>query len=59
MPKEKSPTELPAQAPKATPENTPPPGGGRYRWDIAKPGWVDLDAAPDADLVALPELPES
>ncbi len=26
-----------------TPENTPVPGGGRWRWDINKPGWVDLD----------------
>lgn len=28
----------------ATPENTPVPGGGRWRWDIALPGWVDVDA---------------
>ncbi len=36
-----------------TPDNTPLPGGGRYRWDIAAPGWVDLDApAPDAAAAA-------
>ncbi len=29
-----------------TPDNTPVPGGGRWRWDITKPGWVDLDAVP-------------
>jgi len=35
----------PADAPPApTPDNTPLPGGGRYRWDITAPGWVDLDA---------------
>jgi hypothetical protein len=27
----------------ATPENTPVPGGGRYRWDITLPGWVEVD----------------
>lgn len=26
-----------------TPENTPVPGGGRWRWDIALPGWVAVD----------------
>jgi len=25
----------------ATPENTPVPGGGSWRWDIALPGWVE------------------
>lgn len=29
-----------------TPDNTPVPGGGRWRWDITKPGWVDIDAVP-------------
>jgi len=24
----------------ATSENTPVPGGGRWKWDIAGPGWV-------------------
>lgn len=28
--------------PLATPDNTPVPGGGRWRWDIALPGWVEL-----------------
>lgn len=40
-----------------TPENTPPPGGGRWRWDITKPGWVDLDAANAPAAPAFPELP--
>lgn len=35
---------FPPIAPTPTPENTPMPGGGRYRWDIAAPGWVDVDA---------------
>jgi hypothetical protein len=35
-----------------TPENTPVPGGGRHRWDINKPGWVDLDPPPPEDAVA-------
>lgn len=26
----------------STPENTPVPGGGRWKWDIAKPGWVEV-----------------
>lgn len=26
-----------------TPENTPVPGGGRWRWDITKPGWTEID----------------
>lgn len=33
-----------AATPTPTPENTPIPGGGRFRWDIAAPGWVDIDA---------------
>lgn len=32
--------------PTPTPENTPVPGGGRWRWDIAGPGWVEV---PEAD----------
>jgi len=34
--------------PTATPENTPIPGGGRWRWDAAQPGWVEVleDPAP-------------
>ncbi len=24
-----------------TPENTPIPGGGSWRWDITLPGWVE------------------
>lgn len=36
--------EVNAATPEATPDNTPLPGGGRWRWDIALPGWVDLDA---------------
>lgn len=26
--------------PLATPDNTPLPGGGSWRWDAALPGWV-------------------
>lgn len=44
----------PEAASKPTPENTPPPGGGRWRWDIALPGWVDTDAAPQPALPARP-----
>jgi len=36
----------------ATPDNTPIPGGGRWRWDIALPGWVDVGAS-----AADPETP--
>ncbi|MDP3652420.1 MAG: hypothetical protein Q8R67_12130 [Rhodoferax sp.] len=25
-----------------TAENTPLPGGGRWKWDITKPGWVEV-----------------
>jgi hypothetical protein len=34
--------------PAATPENTPIPGGGRWRWSDALPGWVEVleDPAP-------------
>lgn len=35
-----------------TPENTPVPGGGRWRWDITAPGWVDVDAAPADAVIA-------
>ena len=28
--------------PVATPENTPIPGGGRWRWSAAPPGWVEV-----------------
>lgn len=44
-----------------TPENTPVPGGGRWRWDIAAPGWMDVDAAPltpDSVTQATPIQPE-
>lgn len=40
-----------------TPENTPPPGGGRWRWDINLPGWVDIDAVAPAKPPAFPVLP--
>lgn len=41
------------EAPVATgpsPDNTPVPGGGRWLWDIQKPGWVRPPGEPD-DLV--------
>ena len=31
----------PTPDPIVTPENTPIPGGGSWRWDIALPGWVE------------------
>ncbi len=41
MPKDANPTPAP--------ENTPIPGGGRWRWDYALPGWVEVteDPAPE------------
>lgn len=37
-----------------TPETTPIPGGGSWRWDIALPGWV-----PNPTDVPDPEAPEA
>jgi hypothetical protein len=36
---------IPAQAaqPTPTPENTPVPGGGRYRWSDTAPHWTEID----------------
>lgn len=28
-----------------TPDNTPLPGGGSFKWDISLPGWVDVTHA--------------
>lgn len=39
-----APSDATGLADTPTPENTPVPGGGRWRWDITKPGWVDPDA---------------
>lgn len=36
-----------------TPDNTPVPGGGSWRWDIAKPGWVEV--GPDGEDVVVPQ----
>jgi hypothetical protein len=44
-------------APEVTPENTPVPGGGRWRWDITKPGWVEVDEN-GALVPATPVLPD-
>ena len=33
-------------APAATPENTPIPGGGRWRWDATLPGWAEVLETP-------------
>lgn len=30
-----------AKQPAPTPENTPVPGGGSWRWDATLPGWVE------------------
>jgi len=27
----------------ATPQNTPVPGGGRYRWSDTAPHWIEID----------------
>jgi hypothetical protein len=39
--KNNPPPEAAAQNP--TPENTPVPGGGRYRWSDSAPHWVEID----------------
>ncbi|WP_180125671.1 hypothetical protein [Rhodoferax sp. BLA1] len=31
--------------PKPSPENTPVPGAGRYRWSDTAPHWVEVDEA--------------
>lgn len=36
----------PQSQPAATPDNTPIPGGGRWRWDTQLPGWVEVSAEP-------------
>lgn len=42
-----------ATAPIATPENTPIPGGGSWRWSATAPHWVSNEAAqPSAEPVA-------
>jgi hypothetical protein len=42
------PTDLPAEPAQhtPTPDNTPVPGGGSWRWDIALPGWAENTATP-------------
>lgn len=47
-PEPKAPETLPAddRVIKPTPDNTPLPGGGRYRWDETQSAWVDQDASP-------------
>jgi len=39
---------LAAVVPTRTPDNTPLPGGGRFRWDEGTANWVDQDAAAPA-----------
>jgi hypothetical protein len=47
----------PVATPVATPENTPVPGGGRYRWSDTAPHWTEIDED-GAPVVAAPtELP--
>ena len=41
-----TPDNAPPSTPPSTPENTPLPGGGSWRWDIRRPGWVDVSAEP-------------
>lgn len=43
-----------ADAPVATPENTPVPGGGRWGWDYLHACWVESDADAAAELAANP-----
>ncbi len=33
-----------------TPDNTPVPGGGRWRWDEEAKGWVSNDPQPDPEI---------
>lgn len=40
-----------------TAENTPVPGGGRWRWDITLPGWVEVDENGKPLANPLPETP--
>lgn len=48
-------TTAAAQVPVATgptPDNTPLPGGGSWRWDITLPGWVERDVNTGEDIAA-------
>jgi hypothetical protein len=50
-----------AKKDKPTPENTPIPGGGSWRWDYTQPGWVPNDAyapPPIADAAPGSALPD-
>ena len=42
--------------PKPTPENTPLPGGGSYRWSDTLSGWVEYY---DGKPVAAPAAPQT
>lgn len=51
-----------AKKDKPTPDNTPLPGGGSWRWDDALPGWVSNDAyVPPQDSAPAPDaaVPEA
>lgn len=44
---------------KPTPENTPVPGGGRYRWSDSAPHWTEIDEDGNPVPVASAETPTS
>ena len=43
---------------KPTPENTPVPGGGRYRWSDTAPHWTEIDDNGVPVPPAVPATPE-
>jgi hypothetical protein len=42
-----------AQPPAPTPDNTPLPGGGSWRWSTERAGWVPSDIADIADIAEI------
>lgn len=54
-------TAKPQAQPVATPENTPIPGGGRWRWDADACAWAEVlepSAAPLEPITATEPTPE-
>jgi len=45
------------QANAPTPDTTPPPGGGRYRWSDTAPYWIEIDENGNPVNAALPAAP--
>jgi len=55
MGKKNNPLKSEAVEQNPTPENTPVPGGGSWRWDITLPGWVEnLPAPPQTETATEP-----